>query len=180
MIRNQKGGVFLLLAVWQSLQPRGESFPLPTALEKCPQHGASGSLRSPVLNPTALQESWGSTAPLQAGSTHLKRYHSDLQNLPEDLRGGGGGGHPLRPQGCCTPPCAPGTPISLPTCLWQLLASPSSSGSFTPMLICNIYQLWHFKVIRDLHQETLNIEVILCKLLPLLQQGERREKPFFS
>lgn len=90
MIRNQKGGVFLLLAVWQSLQPRGESFPLPTALEKCPQHGASGSLRSPVLNPTALQESWGSTAPLQAGSTHLKRYHSDLQNLPEDLRGGGG------------------------------------------------------------------------------------------
>lgn len=84
--KEPKGAVFLLLAVWQSLQPCGESFPLPTALEKCPRHGASGSLRSPVLNPTALQEPWGSTAPLQVGSTHLKRYHSNLQNLPEDLR----------------------------------------------------------------------------------------------
>lgn len=149
---TKKGFFCCLLAVWQPLQSHWERFP----------------------NPTALLEPLGGTAPSQVGSTHLRRNHSNLQNLAEAL---GGGSTHSGPGGLYPCPCPRGThQPALP--LQQLSASPSSSGSFTAILICSVYQLWLFKAIRDLHQESLNIEVILCKLLPLLQQ-EGREKPFF-
>lgn len=63
--------------------------------------------------------------------------------------------------------------------LATLVTHPHSSASFIPILLCTIYQLWLLKGTRDLYQETLNIEIILCKHLPLLKEGEETKKPFF-
>lgn len=113
---------------WRELSSSYVSGGTPTTLNVC-------SLCSLNPNHTAIQEPLRGTAPPQVGSTHLKRNHCNLQSLLEDLeRGRTHAG----PSNCCIPPWEPGMPISLSKCLQQS-ASPSSSRSFTPVFICNIY-----------------------------------------
>lgn len=172
-LRSKKGLLFCLLAVWQPLQSHGERFPLPASLEKCPWHGPSGSLcpQSPTT-----QRCWSLCGewPLHRWAAHTWKEITAIPKISQRLWGGAA---PTQVPGGFTLPVSPGHPSACPA-LAAVVSLPGNSGSFTAILTCSVYQLWLFKAIRDLHQESLNIEVILCKLLPLLQQ-EGREKPFF-
>lgn len=82
--------------------PWGELSPFPASLETCPCHGASGSLRSPVPNPTALQEPSGGHSPF-AGRQHMPEKGS--QQPPKSSGGSGEGRQPHRSRGAAPSLC---------------------------------------------------------------------------
>lgn len=157
--------------------PWGELSPFPASLETCPCHGASGSLRSPLPNPAALQEPSGGHSPF-AGRQHTPEKGS--QQSPKTSGGSGEGRHPHRSRGGCSLPVPQGRPSACPRAcssgqrppaaqdlsLQYLLAISTSSGYLKRSEISS----GDFKY---------RSNFVYALAFIAARKGEGREKPFF-